>query len=821
MSEEAPARLPKPRDELSDYFRPSLFESGVRSRFHSASRAPSDTHTAVLPVPMTVHLQHLYSSSAFLSQLLKSSGLKQSEVRLQLPTKSDTQTASESSYGVVVLSGLLRRVKRAVLFVIDAVEASVPMPTPVSVPSASKTSAAVTLSAPASSTLHSSRGPCTWDLFGHAGCDRRRCGLPDAAHRPYGEHLLECIDTAARPFTAVPPWRRDFTFVLCRTPTAESEQFLVSLCVPTTNRTRGYIIGRRGAMRFRIGDEAGAPINCRWDEASGTTQQQWMAVTAKGNLPVVDAVVEGLLFLHEARQATPEQLTQHMAQWRVQRASMAVGTAMLSLQSRQLCSPQLDALLASPIAPAAPSPAPDKQATALLTLSPPSIPASPSADRHDGHYADQQHSSSTSYAAKLLRHLRCSSDDWTQLYPYDHSFAAVLSNNSGLPLQPLLLSLPVSRDILLSHCLRRSGEQLRLLSQLLNMHVLLPRLDVERALNRPWCMLRARGDTRQVDSMIEWWTWLMENWAASGYGSDTHFAPQSEQEQTRGLTEHMERWLQDRARYVARHGDGVLYSFISRGLGAQVRLSFPLPAAASAAVGVRKVPASHNSPAETVLAEQHRSEDAALSPSAFSPVSQTSSGSGDSSSSTGSGGSTALNSPSLKPSAYSLQPSFDPPSQPQPDSTPTPVNSGQQHLERMCATGRLLGYPSFVSHPSFSASPQPFIRLLPEQAFGNWCIPAASREVWVCTLDVQAMPLSRFEDVWGVDVFVPAAAENVDRLAWCNVCVKLRTKERDEQSKLDSDTAEQAAERTSERMDAAMLAVMRRAQRVEQLVSGC
>ena len=436
---------------------------------------------------------------------------------------------------------------------------------------------------------------------------------------------------------------------------------------------------------------------------------------------------------------------------------------------------------------------------------------------------------------------------------FTNDFHGILSDNSGQPAMPLVIALPVPCTTLPSGYMRPSGSLIGNIQRQLNVFINTPRADVEQARTHAWGLLRARGSTRQVDALIEWCCSLMDEWRAHGFNGAQR---SDDQLLTVKLNRHIGGWLQRRAEYVEEHGE-MLFSFISRGLGEQVRLWFPLP---TMAVG--------DAPT-TQTASPARHEQLASPPSSLSPASSSSTSSSDRSSDSSGGSnsssvpaspasthsSASLLSHTVSPFSSSLSPSVSPSTHP---------DSALQ-LAVMRAAGLRLAYSSFVQHPAFSATAQPFIRVLSSQAFGCWPIPAAWRETFVWTLDEQAVALSVFEQRWGVEVYAPSgggggrsssgsgggnsgggsggggsrrgsegggsggssggghsggssSGSSSGGMQWCNVCVRMQLGSSSEQAEPGSAQVE-AAEECGERvLDAVMLAVMQRAKRVEQLV---
>ena len=584
----------------------------------------------------------------------------------------------------------------------------------------------------------------------------------------------------------------------------------------------------------------------------------WMTVSAVGNLATIDAMLESLIFLHEAQEASTEHVTQHLSEWRRQRADKLDRPGMWSLLRRRVHSTQLDTLFAH--SPAAPQPSVHSQA--------PRIPYSPSAstvsssepcDRYllsmcNNAHCRLSHSPDKPYAAWLAERLRCHHCTMTELPFFEPTLKGVLSDNSGQPAKPLIIALPMPSLLLPSRCLRPNGPLMEHIQRRVNVFVNVPRTDQDQSGTYPWGIVRSRGDTRQVDALIEWCCSLMDEWKA--YSINSTNAHSQQLQLATNLSERMEKWLQRRAEYVAQHGEA-LFSFISRGLGAQVRLSFPLPAAA--------VEDAHSTQAASLA----RRNESSSPPSSLSPASSSSTSSSSSSdrSSGGSSGSTS-SSTSAPASPASTVSSF--PSLPLSVSPPVDPDPALQ-LAVMRAAGLRLAYSSFVQHPAFSATAQPFIRVLSSQAFGCWPIPAAWRETFVWTLDEQAVALSVFEQRWGVEVYAPSgggggggggssgsgggdsgggsggggsrrgsegggsggssggghsgghsggssSGSSSGGMQWCNVCVRMQLGSSSEQAEPGSAQVE-AAEECGERvLDAVMLAVMQRARRVGQLV---
>ena len=805
MSHEPPARLPDMHDGLTTYFKPSLFEVASLSPYHSADafHQPSESSTAVLPLPITHKLLLVYKSPAFFTDLLDRSGLLESDVRL-LTARTELQLSSGSRYGLVVLTGPSRRVHRAIDAVIEAVESS----------AVSSQQAVADMRVDSTASFRSPARVCPWGMMSQAPCDRIGCVLPDEAHDRYIDHLMRNLDTTSRLLAAIPPFCSSFSFVVCRTPSADSTHFLCSLCVPNTGRARGYVVGWKGSMRERIFDEVQTAIIC--NRAPFDVTALWMTVTAVGDLAAIDGVLEALLFLNDAQEASVDQMSGHMQQWKKQRASTVDRLMLLSLQSRGARSPLLDSLLAQ--AASQPSVHPDKprheqrvHAEDTSSTSPLASPTVPTSSEPCSRYLIKQcddtrcrcaHIASKPYCAWLAECLCCRNYSIRQLRYFERHFVGIFSQNSGLPAQPLLVALPVPSTIVWYRALRQGGPLVESLQQRCGVFINMPRADRDVTDSHPWGMLRARGDTRQVDAIIEWLCWLMDDWKVAGCSTNS-----SEQyKQAERLGAHLERWMKRRAKYVAEHGE-VLYAFVSHGLGAQIRLSFTLPVAA-ADDGHRCASAGSGPTEGAALAVDDSSDHSSPPTSSISPSSQQRSSSNSNSISSSS---SLLDTPPARASSS-------------PHSAILPLDPAQQ-LESMRATGRLLGYTSFIQHPSFSATAQPFIRVLPDQSFACWPIPAGRRETFVWTLDEEAMPLSKFEEKWGVDVYVPSAtgsdAGNGNSMEWCNVCVrmKLDCKERSEVSDAAATAAVSAEKRTDEAMHAVMLAVMRRAERVVQLMT--
>ena len=790
MSSERPARLPEPRDGLTSLFKPSLFEVAVVSPFHTAdpsSLASADSTTAVLPLPIAPHLLSVYRSRTFVAELLSVSNLSESNVRLLLAANETQLSTATGQYGFAILSGPLRRVRRGIETIIDAVQ---------------RTAAKLAPAAPKARTVSPTAEqpvapPCGMNMQAVSGCYRHRCPLPDESHLPYVEHLIRHLDTSERALTAIPPFVPHFTFTLCRKPsTSQASVYLCSLTVPNLDRVRGYVIGRNGGMTRTIEHESGTQLVC--NRHGRDSMEPWMTFSAMAELSAVDAVVETIVFLIEGRNtASIEHLTEHMQQWKQQRAIKADRPMLWSMLSRNVHSAKLDALFASnapppPHSSAEPeghrrqySPVPARNSRSRTD--PPTIPVvNEPCSRglllccNDGHCSFSH--TDKPYAAWLAERIQCHSSTMRELHMFERHFTAVLNNNSGQPVQPLLVSLPIPSIIIPYRLLRQYGPLSEVIRQRAHVFLNVPRIDGDLVQNRPWAMIRARGDTRQVDAIIEWVCWLIDDWKKAGY-----MAKDAQQRgQARRLSEHLDRWLQSRAEYVAKHGEA-LYAFVSRRLAAQPRLSFPLPAAS------------------------HSDESPATNTSNLSPGSTTTSSSASSASDRSS-----LTRRSPSPPTSSSASHTPPP----PSSASPPSVEPQQLLDSLRAAGRRLGYTSFVQHPSFSGTAQPFIRVLADQAFGCWPIPAAWRDTFVWTLDETAMPLSRFEEKWDVDVYVPPAAAAVSGGGgaggeWCNVCVKMKLS--NELGSARAMVAMAAEKRAECVLDDVMLAVMQRAKRVEQL----
>ena len=327
MSRERRSHMPNANDGLTHFFKPSLFESSPVPHDETVKRA--DRWTAVLPVPITRRLLSVYRFRNFMP-LLVSIGLAPFDVELLTNPehKSELGAASGCRYGFVVVSGSLQCVERAIDAVVAAVENAVPAP-----PAAADAS---TASDSSSSDLEQ---PCPWSLMGQESCDRARCGLSAVAHDSYLHNMMRHLDTSPRPLSAVPYFTYTFSFIVCRTPAADSDQWLCSLCVPNSRGVRGFIIGRKGNMRKRVERETGTTPICNGQPFD--TDAVWMTVSATGSLATVDSMVEILLFLHEAQEAAAEQIIQHLSEWRRQRAVKLDRPAMWSLMRRGVHSPQL------------------------------------------------------------------------------------------------------------------------------------------------------------------------------------------------------------------------------------------------------------------------------------------------------------------------------------------------------------------------------------------------------------------------------------------------------------------------------------------------
>jgi len=821
MSHEPPSRLPELQDGLTVFFKPSLFEVAALSPFHSPTALPLPTthrHTAVLPLPITRQLLNIYRSPAFLSELLLASALSHADLRLLLAVDESTASSTSCMYGFVILSGPLQRVQRAIDAVIRAVEDSIGFRSP---PAAA--SLFTPLHPPQPPTVPFTQ-PCLWEILGQFRCVRKRCSLPDSSHDPFVQQLARHLDTSPRPLSAVPAFSNNFSFVVCRA-LPNSPTFLCSVCVPNTGRVRGYVIGHKARMLHLIEHEIGAAVTCNKGVVDETAK--WMTVTAVGDLVTVDTFMEAILLLHDTEKAIYDQVAQQLKQWKQRRAERADRPMMLSLHSRGVQSPQLDSLFAQcPTVPTTSTVSqppihsethcPEQTRTgagqSASTATSNSIPTEPCPrsllSSCDDSHCRLSHDSNKPYAAWLAERLCCRHENLKQMPFFVREFKGLLSDSSGLPSQPLLVSLPVP-GVLLPRLLR----SIVCLQQQLKVHINVPRAEYEPR-GSPWAMLRSRGDTRQVDAIIEWSCCLMEHLRLTGL--DALRSHSKQEEQAKRLTEHIVQWMARRAEYVAEHGE-VLYAFVSRGLEWQERRPFTLPAA----VVAKDEP---HGAAGNCSTERHASR-APRSHSNRSPSSSrcsTSPSSADSSTSSSSRDSSP-SVPASPPSSHS-----PPSSQSAPISPPLdPV----QLLDSMRATGRRLAYTSFVQHPSFSATAQPFIRHLPDQSFGCWPIPTALRETFVWTLDEEALTLSKFEERWGVDVYVPAAGEEQPTAAggsgsnageeWCNVCVrmKLACGEAVEEGEVDNAATKAAEKDVNARMDGVMLSMMRRARRVEQLMA--
>ena len=718
--------------------------------------------------------------------------------------------STEGMYGHVVLTVPLRRVQRAIDSIVDTIESSVSKHRPI-VPAPSPPPPPHSLPV----------AVCPWGLMNQPRCKRNTCSLPDESHASYIHSLVCHLDTSPRILTAAPPFCDDFTFVVCRTPSAESTQYLCSLCVPNTDRVRGYVVGFRGRMRQCIEIEAGTTVNC--NRGPVAMAAQWMTVSAAGELAAVDAVVEAIVYIHEVLGASTEQVVEHMQQWRQQRASKVDRPMLWSLQSRGALSAQLDSLFAPsiPHRDVHPSEQPSPAGSGSSHTAPPSSPAVPSSTELCSTYllsccnnshCGRAHMPNKSYAEWLAECLRSGCDHIKKLAFWSPHFYGTLSPHGGSPLQPLLLSLPIPYMIASSDCIRAGGPLISTLQQLMHVYINVPRTDVDQAKPQSWGMLRARGDTRQVDAMIEWCCWLMDDWKATG--GHAAYVPDKQYRQAKRLRMYMEHWLGQRAQYVAE----------PRELESKVRLSFTLPSAV-VKEEIHCAEGSSHSSGTTLTPPHSRSDDSHPTPSLWSPSSQTSTNSSSSdvsSSSAGSAGSSdSRDSGSSTSVPASPPPSASSPAQPSfttSRSHSPPVDPVRQ-LDSMRATGLRLNYHSFVQHPSFSATSQPLIRILPDQAFGYWPIPVACRDEFVYTADEQAVPLIDFEQQWKVDVYVPAIAEAAGGcggggMQWCNVCVRMA-----DCSVEEKETGSAVMMVAAGVMDSVMLAIMQRAKRVEQLLA--
>ena len=866
MSHQAPSRLPELHDGLTAHFRPVMFEEVAVSPFHAAAAtSPSDRRsTAVLPLPLTRSLLHIYRSAGFMSELLSFSRLTASDVRLVLPVDEARVSSTDELYGFIILAGSHECVQLGIRAVVSAVEGAShkALPLPPSPPSPPPSAPSASSSARASSSSPSrsvpsplpappprSRSPprpaapappCPWPLRRNKKCFRNKCPLPAESHDVYSAQLMRCLDTTTRSSCAVPAFTSDFVFVLCRSPSGDSSTFLCSLCVPNDGYASGYVRGRDGSTRTVLEQAAGTRLT--WGHPSlADLLMLWKTVGAVGTLEQVDTVVEGITYLFEARpDASVEQLAEHLERFKQQRATQAADRPVLwSMLSRGLQSTRLDSLLAGDAPQSQPQSQPQPQ-----PRWPPQPPA-PAQDRRSDQPEDaragRRRSSGSSerreersepcpnsmsgfgcrdshcrlshsdrpYASWLAERLRCSSDTMAKMRILESSFKAVLSDNSGLPAQPLVISLPVPGIVVQHRYLGPSRELMRELQQHGNLFISMPRCDDHQA-SAMWGMLRTRASTRQADTLIESCCWLMDAWREAAYGQK--FSNERQVEQAARLGRHLDDWLERRAEYVTAHGEA-LYAFISRGLGEQVRLSFTLPKEKLVAA-----PRCNVAMTDTTSEANEPSSNSSASSAASTPSSASSSSdSSCSSSCRGSSASISSGSSNLSFAATST-PASDDTTSPRAYSSPSrsslPIDPSQL-LHNMHATGTRLAYTSFVQHPPYSATHQPFIRILPDQAFANWPVRAGLRDEFVLTLDEEAMPLSAFEERWVVEVFMPPAeAEHGEGKEWCNVCVRMMKGSGGEKEESGGSGGGVKAA-----MECVMLAVMKRAERVEQLTS--
>ena len=292
----------------------------------------------------------------------------------------------------------------------------------------------------------------------------------------------------------------------------------------------------------------------------------------------------------------------------------------------------------------------------------------------------------------------------------ESSFKAVLSDNSGLPAQPLVISLPVPGIVVQHRYLGPSRELMRELQQHGNLFISMPRCDDHQA-SAMWGMLRTRASTRQADTLIESCCWLMDAWREAAYGQK--FSNERQVEQAARLGRHLDDWLERRAEYVTAHGEA-LYAFISRGLGEQVRLSFTLPKEKLVAA-----PRCNVAMTDTTSEANEPSSNSSASSAASTPSSASSS-SGNGSDSTSSSSSRANSFSSATPSPP-INVNTSPRTHSSSSSSPTsPPLDTTQLFQQMHTTGTRLAYTSFVQHPPYSVTHQPFIRILPDHSFGNW-----------------------------------------------------------------------------------------------------
>ena len=764
-------------------------------------------------------------------------------------------SSTDELYGLIILVGSFECVQLGIGAVVSAVEGASQKPQPLPPPpvvsastSAHGNSSSLRVAPtipppppPASPPLPANPAPpCAWPLRQHKKCFRARCRLPAESHEPYSAQLMRCLDTAPRLLAAVPAFTSDFVFVVCRSPQSaepSTSTFLCSLCVPNDCYASGYVRGRDGSMRTALEQAAGTRIT--WGHPSlADLLMLWKTVRAEGTLEAIDTVVEGITHLVEARpDASVEQLAEHLERFKRQRARQEQRPMLWSMLSRGRYSAVLDSLLAGD----APQPQPQQQ---------PQPPAPPQKGRdhqpqREEAQAERRRSSSSSeqceersepcpnytcgfgckdrhcrlshyerpYHSWLAARLRSSSDSMSELSVFKSTFKAVLSDNSGLPAQPLLVSLPVPAMVLHHRYLHPRGPLMYELQRRTNLFVSTPHND-DILVNAPWGTLRSRGNTRQVDCMIEWCCWIMDFLRQAGYGPT--FMLDRQIEQARRLERHLDKWLEHRAEYVAAHGEA-LYAFIGRGLEGQVRLSFTLSEEESVASAPRDATMTDTTSEEKAPSSASSALPSTLSPnSASSSSSSRSSDSSNNSDSSGGGSSDSFSSATSSPPSDSTT---SPRSHPSLSLTSPPVIDTTQLLHDMHTTGQRLAYTSFVQHPPYSAARQPFIRILPGQTFANWPIRAVLRGEFLSTLDDEALPLSAFEERWGVEVFMPPAEDGAgggggSGKEWCNVCVRMMKGSGDETEESGcSGGGVKAA------MECVMLAVMKRAERVEQLTS--
>ena len=431
MSHQPPTRLPELHDGLTPHFRPAIFEEAIMSPFHTAAAAhiaesASDRRsTAVLPLPITRELLHIYRSAGFMAELLSFSRLSASDARLVLRVDEARVSSTDCLYGFIILAGSFECVQLGIGAVVSAVEGAThkPQSLPSSPPtpqlphlppppavSASSNARASSWSSPRSAPSPpplpprppAARGapvpPCMWRLRRNKKCFSTRCFLPDESHGPYSSHFIRCLDTAPRLFSAVPAFTADFVFVLCRLPpSADSPTFLCSLCVPNEGGTRGYIVGRQGKMQNVLEQAAGTRITCGRPSSPADELLDWMTVRARGTIEQVDMVVEGITYLVEAQpDASVDRLADHLQRFKQQRTKQEQRPMLWSLLSRGMHSARLDSLLAGD------APQPQSLTHSQPQPQPQPQPPAPTRDRR-GHHPerekerpDRAHSSSSS-----------------------------------------------------------------------------------------------------------------------------------------------------------------------------------------------------------------------------------------------------------------------------------------------------------------------------------------------------------------------------------------------------------------------------------------